>query len=473
MKNRTKSNNFEFLATDVLSLILSFVLSYKIKFGDFSFYQSEEWMPLLYIVCLLNIVICVFSSPYSEIYKRPYYEEIIGSVLLTFYNFFASSIIFYVFKIGTYFSRQMILTMYGLYLVLSFIFKCLLKKAALSKKFGIHFVKKSSILIVCKKENIHETLKNASAADFEEYDFSGIYFTDDEKSRFFEGIPVVASQNDIFDFAQKNNIDEVLVCDNPYCIPSEVYTKLVTNGVGVHFSIENLIDVTAEQSEINNVGVYNTLSVGAHSFSLSQIIYLFFKRVADIVFASIGTLFVLPIALSVKIAYLIKGDKSRIFYTQSRVGKGGRCIKILKFRTMVPNAEELLPEILKDEKLRDEWEKNQKIENDPRITGVGKILRKMSLDELPQVINVLKGEMSLVGPRPLVPGELEKHNGMKLYNMMKPGITGWWGCNGRSNIDYRERLELEYYYVKNFSLYLDFLCVLRTVLSVLKSDGAK
>ena len=128
---------------------------------------------------------------------------------------------------------------------------------------------------------------------------------------------------------------------------------------------------------------------------------------------------------------------------------------------------------LKDEKYKKEWEEEQKFSNDPRITKVGRILRKTSIDELPQMINVLKGDMSLVGPRPLVDGELEQHGGLKLYQRVKPGITGWWGCNGRSNIDYRERLELEYYYVRNCSLYLDILCIFRTIVAVIKKDGAQ
>ena len=140
---------------------------------------------------------------------------------------------------------------------------------------------------------------------------------------------------------------------------------------------------------------------------------------------------------------------------------------------MVSNADEILQEMLKDEKYRAEWENNQKFNEDPRITRVGRILRKTSIDEVPQFINVLFGDMSLVGPRPLVAGELEQHGGLKLYQKVKPGITGWWGCNGRSNIDYRERLELEYYYVKNCSLYLDAICIARTALAVLKKDGAQ
>lgn len=140
---------------------------------------------------------------------------------------------------------------------------------------------------------------------------------------------------------------------------------------------------------------------------------------------------------------------------------------------MVPNAGEILQQLLKDEKYRKQWEENQKFDDDPRITKVGAVLRKISIDELPQLINVLMGDMSLVGPRPLVEGELQYHNGLKLYEKVKPGITGWWGCNGRSNIDYSARLELEYYYVKNCSLYLDVLCIIRTIFAVLKEEGAQ
>ena len=132
-----------------------------------------------------------------------------------------------------------------------------------------------------------------------------------------------------------------------------------------------------------------------------------------------------------------------------------------------------LTNLLKDPKYQKEWDEYQKLSNDPRITKIGRLLRRTSLDEFPQMINVMVGDMSLVGPRPLVSGELESHDGLKLYQRVKPGITGWWGCNGRSNIDYRERLELEYYYVKHCSLYLDLLCIGRTLLAVLRRDGAQ
>lgn len=202
--------------------------------------------------------------------------------------------------------------------------------------------------------------------------------------------------------------------------------------------------------------------------------YFAIKRLVDIMFSLIGMIFLLPIALVVKIMYLITGDFHSIFYTQKRVGRDGKIIHIYKFRSMVKNADEVLLELLKKPKYKKEWKANQKLENDPRITKIGNILRKTSLDEMPQFINVLKGDMSFIGPRPLVIGELDEHNGdHDIYESVRPGITGWWACNGRSDIDYEERLDLEYYYAKNCSILLDIKCFFKTIAVVFLKKGAK
>ena len=198
------------------------------------------------------------------------------------------------------------------------------------------------------------------------------------------------------------------------------------------------------------------------------------KRIFDIIGALFGVLGMALIALPVKILYVLTGDFKPIFYTHKRVGKNGKLFSMYKFRSMVPNSKEILEELLKDPKYKEEWDKNQKFENDPRVTKVGKILRKTSLDELPQMINVLLGDMSLIGPRPLVPGELDKHNGNHaIYEKIRPGVTSWWACHGRSATTYDERLALEYYYVQNRSLKLDIKCLLATVKAVIKKTGAK
>ena len=174
-----------------------------------------------------------------------------------------------------------------------------------------------------------------------------------------------------------------------------------------------------------------------------HIVYSFIKRLVDIIVGILGILLLIPVSIIVKIVNLINKDYAPMFYSHTRIGKNGKEFKLYKFRSMVPNADEVLKKLLKQKKYKKEWDKNQKLENDPRITKIGRILRKTSLDELPQFINVLKGDMSLIGPRPLVKGELDKHKGdHAIYESVKPGITGWWACNGRSATTYEKRLEL-------------------------------
>ena len=200
--------------------------------------------------------------------------------------------------------------------------------------------------------------------------------------------------------------------------------------------------------------------------------YRYIKRLLDIILSLFGLIILIPICILVKISFLCKGDKKSIFFKHTRIGKEGKPFMMYKFRSMAHNAEELLEALLKDELYRKEWAENQKIEKDPRITTIGAFLRKSSLDELPQLLNVLKGDMSIVGPRPLVEGELEEHGGSKLYWKEKPGITGWWGSHGRSDVDYEQRLELEYYYIRNISFKLDVICIFKTITAVVKHEGA-
>lgn len=205
-----------------------------------------------------------------------------------------------------------------------------------------------------------------------------------------------------------------------------------------------------------------------------NIIYLIFKRLFDIIVGLLGFIILIPITIIVKIAYLLSGDFYPIFYSHKRIGKSGKTFRLLKFRTMVPKADKVLEDLLKDPVYSEEWQKNQKLSNDPRITKVGKILRKLSIDELPQFLNVLIGQMSLIGPRPLIIGELDAHNGNhEIYESVKPGISGWWAVNGRSDTDYDKRLELEYYYCKNCSLLLDIKCIFKTIKTVIHTNGAK
>jgi undecaprenyl-phosphate galactose phosphotransferase len=203
-------------------------------------------------------------------------------------------------------------------------------------------------------------------------------------------------------------------------------------------------------------------------------IYKVVKRVIDILISIVGLILLIPLTIVIGIANFLVKDSGPIFYTQERIGKNGKTFKLYKYRTMIVNADDKLSQYLaENEEIREEFRKNQKLKNDPRITKLGKILRKTSLDEFPQFINVFKGEMSLIGPRPLIKGELDLHKGNhELYEKLRPGITGWWACNGRSDTTYEQRLDLEYYYTENCSLWLDIKIIFATMVKVIKKEGA-
>lgn len=197
------------------------------------------------------------------------------------------------------------------------------------------------------------------------------------------------------------------------------------------------------------------------------------KFLLDRLITLFGGLLVLP--LFVMIALLIRLDSpGPIFYGQTRIGQDGRPFKAWKFRSMVQDAERTLYNYLETHpELRESWEKDQKLRNDPRVTRVGRFLRRTSLDELPQLWNILRGEMSLVGPRPVIEEEIQRYGDKyTLYTKVTPGLTGLWQVSGRNNLSYDERVNLDAYYVRNWSVWLDLYILMRTLWVVLSGEGA-
>lgn len=204
-------------------------------------------------------------------------------------------------------------------------------------------------------------------------------------------------------------------------------------------------------------------------------LYRSFKQLADFFIGLIGTvLLVLPSYLIIFVIYKTKGYKGSIFFTQYRVGLNGKKFKIIKFRSMVENAEEILAA---NKKLHQKYiENSYKLppDEDPRLTIIGNFIRKTSIDEFPQFINVLRGEMSFIGPRPILDKELKEYteDEQKLLLSVKPGITGMWQVSGRSDVYYPERCEMELYYPRNQSFKLDVKIFLLTIKQVLTRKGA-
>lgn len=198
------------------------------------------------------------------------------------------------------------------------------------------------------------------------------------------------------------------------------------------------------------------------------------KRFMDILAGVTGCFISLVLYFKIKKAYRADGDMAPIIFTQQRIGKDGKSIKIYKFRTMVENAEQILDELMEsDPSIREEYLVNKKLENDPRVTKLGDKLRRTSLDEFPQFLNVLKGEMSLVGPRPYL--YREKEDMGEYYDSIiecKPGITGMWQANGRNDVSFEERCRFDEYYYKNWNLTMEFIIIYKTVKGVLYGKGA-
>ncbi len=198
------------------------------------------------------------------------------------------------------------------------------------------------------------------------------------------------------------------------------------------------------------------------------------KRLLDLLAGIVGTILLIPITIVVAIVNLFEKDEGPIFFTQERIGKNGKLFKMYKFRTMMVGADKELERILKEDKeAAKEYKKNKKLKNDPRVTKIGKFLRKTSLDEFPQFINVLKGDMSLVGPRPYLPREQEDMGYYYYYIIKcKPGITGLWQVSGRNEVSFNDRLELDLEYYENTNVIQDVGLVAKTVIKTIKREGA-
>lgn len=207
------------------------------------------------------------------------------------------------------------------------------------------------------------------------------------------------------------------------------------------------------------------------SYSKTNYTYIFIKRCFDLISSFCGIIILSPILIIISI--LIKLDsKGKIIFAHNRLGQAGKIIKVYKFRTMRENAEELLKELSPEQKK--EFEENFKLEEDPRITKLGDFLRRSSLDELPQLLNILMGNMSVVGPRPIVEEELEKYDryAYKLLSV-KPGLTGNWQANGRSDTTYEERVQLDMDYIDNKTFWMDIKIIFKTFGAVIRKEGAK
>ncbi len=285
--------------------------------------------------------------------------------------------------------------------------------------------------------------------------------------------PVLGSFKDIEKIIADTGVNNVLIAV-PYL--GEQKEKSIINRVQPLVKnmciIPNLTDIPMGGIDVETMFNEKIMVIRVRN-NLARTINKVIKNIFDMVLTLIGTILISPVLVIIAI-WIYKDSPGPVIFKHMRIGKDGKEFPCYKFRSMCVDAKEKLEELLKnDPEARAEWDKDFKLKHDPRITKSGAFLRKTSLDELPQIFNVLKGEMSLVGPRPIIRAEMERYGEhINDYLMVKPGITGMWQCSGRSDVDYTERVCMDSWYVRNWSVWLDIMLLWRTFKAVIAGKGA-
>ena len=283
---------------------------------------------------------------------------------------------------------------------------------------------------------------------------------------------ILGSCCDIERVIEENQINEVIIAlplaDNKQM--AEIINRLDGKVNKIKFTPE-LNGTYTFNSQVEN---YDGLMIISATINFVKGFSRILKRVIDIIVSFLGVLFLIPLTILIWLKTDKQERKEGLFFTQERIGRNGEKIVIYKYRSMVTGADEILEQMMKEDlQIKEEYEKNKKLKNDPRVTKIGEFLRRTSLDEFPQFINVFKGEMSFVGPRPYLPRE-KKDMGRYYEKIVKskPGITGMWQTHGRSETDFEERLILDEYYYRNWSLWLDIVIIIKTIKNVIGRKGA-
>ena len=224
------------------------------------------------------------------------------------------------------------------------------------------------------------------------------------------------------------------------------------------------------ENVIDDISMLKLPKKGYRDLLGKDVPYKIVKRTADVMLSSIAMVTLLPVFAVIALAIKLE-SKGPVFFKHTRIGKDGKIIKLYKFRSMVDNAEDLIKKFTPEQ--MKEYQENYKLKNDPRITKVGKFLRKTILDELPQLINIIKGDLSIIGPRPVVSEELKKYGvNTEKFLSVTPGLTGYWAANGRSCINYEQRMQMELFYIDNLSFKMDMKVFFKTIEAVAKREGA-
>lgn len=460
--------HLDFLLIDIICLEIAFFASFWIKFGERALVSSiinEYYIRLAIVLLMMDLCVAFLFEAYTGILRRNKVQELRAVIIHCSAVFAAVTVYLWGTKQSEIYSRQVIMVFWGIAIFIEYFTRCAWKIYIRQKMIrGKRF---SKLVVITEDRYAEECVREFQRDRYKEFEVTGVIVVDkNRKGEEIYGVPVVADADTCLEYVRTNVVDEVFINGNTRESSEALANELLELGCTVHFSLVHESQLMPNKM-VERCGKYLVLTSSMKIASNRQ---LFVKRTIDIVGSLIGLLLT-GIAFIIFAPIIKIQSPGPIFYSQIRIGKNGRRFKFYKFRTMVVGADAMKKDLMEQNEMEGLM---FKMENDPRIFGIGKFMRKFSIDELPQFWNVLKGEMSLVGTRPPTEEEFEQyelHHKARLG--IKPGLTGMWQVSGRSDIkNFEEIVALDTQYISNWSLGVDIRILFRTLLVVVTGKGS-
>lgn len=461
--NYSLLKHLDFLILDFICIEVSFFIACQIRKNTF-LDLIERYMFMAAAVGVTFLVIVMFWNIYSGILRRGIGAEIKSVFALTAGVFVALTIYCFVTKKSEDYSRAVLITFLFIAIPLILLERLIRKEIVRKQK------RKSSgeNLLFIREEIADEKIDIFTDKAGSGVIVTGILTYDKSDRKDIKGVPVVGCKDDLREYVDNHEVNCVFVHLREDEI-NEYVDYLVVKKILVYRVLRNL-EKSSYRYGVEEMNGYKTLSIRERELSLGHAIA---KRLGDIIFSILGIILTLPITIVTAIAIKLE-DGGPVLYTSYRVGQFGKQFKMYKFRSMKVNADNL-EDTLTSEEL-EEYRTEYKIRKDQRVTRVGRFIRKYSIDELPQLFNILKGELSFIGPRPVLDEETRLYGDKReLLLSVRPGLTGYWQAYGRNNVTYEsgERQAMELYYIENFSWWFNVKIFFRTIKAVLTAEGAE